>query len=103
MIYIFWTCQNKEEAKQIILELLDQRLIACACILPEVESIYRWEGKIEQGKEIKVIGKTQSKHFDSICNYIINKSSYQVPEIVQLNITKSNPSYLCWLKQETDF
>jgi periplasmic divalent cation tolerance protein len=101
MIYIFWSCPNKEEAKKIILGLLDKRLIACASIFPEVESIYRWEGKIEQGKEIKVLLKTQAKCFKTICSYIIDHGSYKVPEILQVDILQGNPAYLAWVTEET--
>jgi periplasmic divalent cation tolerance protein len=101
MIYIFWTCPNKEEAKRIIFGLLDKHLIACASILPEIESIYRWEGKIEEGREVKVILKTQPKHFDLICSYIIENGSYEVPEIVQVYVSQGNPRYLAWVKEQT--
>jgi periplasmic divalent cation tolerance protein len=103
MIYIFWTCRDKQEAKKIIFALLDQHLIACASIFPEIESIYRWEGKIEKGKEIKVMLKTQSKHFDAICDYIIKNGSYEVPEITQVDVAKGNPDYLSWVKEQTDY
>ena len=102
MIYIFWTCKNKEEAKEIIFGLLDKRLIACASILPEIESIYRWQGKIEEGKEAKIMLKTQAKHFDLICNYIVENGSYQVPEILQVDVSKGNPRYISWVKDETE-
>ena len=101
MIYIFWTCRSREEAKKIIFGLLDRHLVACASIFPEVESIYRWEGKIEEGKEVKVILKTQSKHFDPICKYILENGSYEVPEILQVDIPKGNPRYFAWVKEET--
>lgn len=101
MIYIFWTCRSREEAKKIVYLLLEQHLIACASILPEVESIYRWEGKIEEGKEVKVILKTQSKLFDPICALIREKGSYEVPEISQLDAVKCNPQYLSWVMEET--
>ena len=101
MIYVFWTCRTKEEAGKIIHQLLDQRLIACASILPEIESIYRWEGKIEEGKEVKVILKTQAEHFNSICHAIQKQGSYEVPEISQIDVTKANPKYLSWVVQET--
>ncbi|MDP1608743.1 MAG: divalent-cation tolerance protein CutA [Chlamydiales bacterium] len=68
-IYIFWTCRDKQEAKKILHGLLGQQLIACASIFPEVESIYRWEGKIEESRETKVILKTQPKHFDTVQSY----------------------------------
>jgi len=81
--------------------LLDQHLIACASILPEVESIYRWEGKIEEGKEVKVMLKTQVKWFDSIVALIRQHGSYEVPEISQVDVVKCNPQYLAWVMEET--
>lgn len=100
MIYIFWSCQNKVEAKKIIRQLLEERLIACASIFPRVESIYRWEGKIEENEEVKVILKTDSKHFDAIQNIIQAQSSYEIPEIVQVEIQRGNPRYLSWIANE---
>ena len=99
-IYIFWTCRNKPEAKKIIHALLEQRLIACASIFPEIESIYRWEGKIEEGQEIKVILKTTKHHFSTIQSFILNHCSYEVPEILQVNIANGNPRYLSWILEE---
>ena len=100
MIYVFWSCQSKTEAKSIIHQLLDQRLIACASIFPEVESIYRWEGKIEESKEVKVILKSDPQHFDTIQNIIKSQCSYEVPEIVQVDIVQGNPRYLSWIAKE---
>ena len=96
MIYIFWTCRDKDEAKRIVHELLDRKLIACASIFPEIESIYRWEGKMEEGREIKVILKTLPKCFDAIQKYIQSHCSYEVPEILQVDVIQGNPAYLAW-------
>ena len=101
MIYIFWTCANPKEAKQIIHALLDKHLIACASILPEVESIYRWDGKVEESREAKIILKSVRQHFDAIQAYIHAHCSYDVPEIVQVDIARGNPSYLAWVHIET--
>ncbi len=101
MIYIFWTCRDKVEAKQIIRALLEKRWIACASIFPEVESIYRWEGKVEESVEVKVILKTEDQHFDAIQSYIQSHCSYEVPEIIQVNIAGGNPGYLSWVREET--
>jgi len=101
VIYIFWTCRDYQEAKKLVHGLLDQRLIACASIFPGVESIYRWEGKIEESQEVKVILKTTAKHFNVVQRYIQQHCSYEVPEIVQVDIAEGNPSYLSWVVQET--
>jgi len=101
MIYVFWTCRDKVEAKKIVHELLAQRLIACASLFPEVESIYRWEGKIEQNQEVKVVLKTLLQHFDAVQRTIQMHCSYEVPEILQVDIVQGNPRYLSWVAQET--
>lgn len=103
VIYIFWTCQDKPEAKKIIHGLLNEKLIACASIFPEVESIYRWEGKIEESKEVKVILKTAAKHFPAVQEYIQKYCSYKVPEIVQIDLAQGSNDYLSWVIEETSF
>lgn len=101
VIYIFWTCRDHPEAKKIIHGLLEKRLIACASVFPEIESIYRWEGKIEESKEVKVILKTTREHFAAVQSYILTHCSYEVPEILQVDIAEGNPRYLSWVAQET--
>lgn len=101
MIYIFWTCRDNIEAKKIIYGLLERRLVACASILPKVESIYRWEGKIEEGQEVKVILKTTRGQYDAVQKHIQSHCSYEVPEIIQIAVAECNPNYLSWIVQET--
>lgn len=101
MIYIFWSCRDKKEAKKIIHGLLNQHLIACASIFPKVESIYRWESKIEASQEVKVLLKTRHKNYFAIQSYIQEHGSYEIPEIVQVDITHGNPKYVTWLLEET--
>ena len=101
MIYIFWTSANREEATKIIEELLEKRLIACASILPEVESIFRWKGKVEKAIETKSILKTRREHFEKIRSLILEKGSYEVPEIAEIEAKRVNPSYFDWLNLET--
>jgi periplasmic divalent cation tolerance protein len=100
MNYIFWTCRNDQEANTIIRQLLEKSLIACASIIPDVKSLYRWKGKIEESLEVKVILKTEKKHFDAICSYITSHSSYEVPEIVEIDVSSAYAPYAAWVKEE---
>lgn len=100
-VYVFWTCRDKVEAKKIIYGLLEKHFIACASIFPEVESIYRWQGKVEEGREVKVVLKTVPHHFDTIRKYILSQCSYEVPEIVQVDIADGHLPYLSWVAKET--
>lgn len=101
MIYIFWTCKDVEEAKKIAHGLLEKRWIACASIIPTVVSVYRWQGKIEEGSESKVMLKTEKKYFEKIQEYIQKNCSYEVPEIVEIPAERGNPRYLKWISEET--
>jgi periplasmic divalent cation tolerance protein len=100
MIYLFWTCKNEEEATTIIHALLERRLIACASLWPEVVSIYRWQGKIEVAREVKVVFKTEKRCFDAICETIVRDGSYEAPEVVAVDIVRCNPRYREWVEQE---
>ena len=100
MIYIFWTCKDKIEVKRIIYGLLKQKLIACASIFPGIQSIYRWEGEIEEELEVKAILKTLPECFDAVQKYIQSHCSYEVPEILQVDVVRGNPAYLSWVANE---
>lgn len=102
MIYIFWTAANREEAKKISRALIEKELVACASILPDVESIYHWKGKVEEKREVKVILKTLISCYNAIQEYIINHGSYEVPEILEIPIDQGNPRYLSWIFEEIE-
>ena len=101
-ILILWTCKDSDEAHRIAKELLEQRLVACASILPRVESFFHWQGKIEHAQECKVFLKTVRRHFVSIRDYILGHCSYEIPEIIELEIKQGNPAYLTWLQSEVE-
>ncbi|HSX04190.1 MAG TPA: divalent cation tolerance protein CutA, partial [Rhabdochlamydiaceae bacterium] len=54
-IYINWTCRNLEEARKVARHLIEKKLVACANIIPHIESLYLWNDKIETDQEVKVI------------------------------------------------
>lgn len=96
-VIILWTCRNLAEAKEIARALLNERLIACASIVPQVESLFSWQGKIETAEECKVFLKTDARQFGPVKEKILSLCSYEVPEILQLEISRGNPAYLSWL------
>lgn len=101
MIYIFWTCAESQEAETVVKGLLEQKLIACASILPPVISLFRWQGNIEKAEESKVILKTRAELFNDVASYIKAHCSYDVPEIASVGAEKVFEPYLHWMVQET--
>ena len=96
---ILTTTSNKKEAVQIVQSLLEEKLIACGNIIENVDSLYWWQGKIEEDEECLVILKTHQRHFKEIHETIKKLHSYQVPELIAFPIIEGAPSYLTWLKE----
>lgn len=99
IIQIQWTCKAIEEARIVTSFLLQERLVACVNILPEVESHFFWEGECQQEKEVKVLLKTTLEAFERVKEVIEEKSSYDVPEIMYLILEGGNAAYVEWVEQ----
>ena len=98
-IQIQWMCPSIDEARDIARLLIEKRLVACINIALQVESIYKWEGKIETHPEVEVLMKTQMGCFNEINALIKSKSSYDVPAVIAFPILGGNKSYLDWVKR----
>ena len=101
LAYIFWTCNSREEARIIVHALLERRLIVCASLVSNVESIYRWKGKVEEAQEVKVILKSRPELFQAVLSLIQSRCSYEVPEVSLIIADDANRPYLDWLDRET--
>lgn len=101
-IVVFMTAANGEEATRLADMLVGAHLAACVQILPEMESIYRWEGKIERQSEILLLAKTTREKFEELEREVRALHSYETPEIIALPVTTGSAPYLQWLSQTTD-
>ena len=99
LLYI--TAAKVEEARRIGKALVEERLAACANIVPGLESIYHWQGEIVEDREILLIVKTRAELVDAAIAKVKELHSYTCPCIVALPILTGNPAYLDWLGQET--
>ena len=95
-----------EESRQaafqkIAKNLLKEGLIACANIVPGVESHYWWQGKLTKSREFLLILKARKSAFSKIEKAIRKAHSYDVPEIIALPITEGSKPYLKWLAEST--
>ena len=90
-----------ECAQLVARTLIESRLAACVNLLPAVQSIYRWQGKIEEATEITLLIKTTSQHYDSLQQVIVKLHPYDVPEIIAIPIVAGYAPYLQWIATET--
>lgn len=100
-IEIRWTSGNIDEARKISRYLAQERLIACAQIIPWIESIYMWDNKLETTQESKISFKTRREHWDKVKKIIIENHSYEIPEITFTPIEGANEDYLAWMNEST--
>jgi len=98
-IVVFMTAANGEEATRLAEMLVGAHLAACVQILPEIESVYRWQGKIERSSEVLLIAKTTRGKFDDLEREVRALHSYDTPEIVAVPIVIGSASYLEWLSK----
>jgi periplasmic divalent cation tolerance protein len=97
--FVLSTTASLEEAKKIAREVVGRRLAACVNILPRIESIYRWEGKVEEAQECLLLIKTTAEGFPSLRDAIQQLHSYEVPECVALSVEDGSHSYLKWIDE----
>lgn len=94
---VLTTAGSEEEARKIARALVERRLAACVNIVPQVSSIYRWQGKVEDAQEWLLIVKTTAQAFDQVRDAIAELHSYDLPECICLPIEDGSAEYLNWI------
>ena len=98
---VYITAKDKEEAKKIGRELVKERLVACVNIIDKMNSIYWWEGQIQDDFETILIAKTKESLMDELVQKVKSLHSYSCPCIISLPILDGNKEFLEWLSKET--
>jgi periplasmic divalent cation tolerance protein len=101
LIEIYWTSGSLDEARSISRFLVEERHVACAQIIPWIESIYMWNNKLETTQESKIVLKTRLENYDKIREIIEQNCKYEVPEITWCKIEGGNRSYMDWVLEST--
>jgi periplasmic divalent cation tolerance protein len=97
-IVVLVTCGSKNEARRIAEALVERRLAACVQEMGgSVRSTYRWKGKIESAREFLLVIKTARKRFSAVSKLVKELHSYEVPEIIALNVADGSREYLKWI------
>ncbi len=100
-IVVLVTVGSKTEATSIAKALVEQGLVACVNVLPGVQSIFRWEGKVTEESEFLLVAKTVSRAFERVATTVKSLHSYSVPEVIALPIQHGLPEYLSWVRDAT--
>jgi|SRR5579863_1171307 periplasmic divalent cation tolerance protein len=91
------TAGSEDEARRIASHLVEHQLAACVNIVPQIESIYRWQGKVESSREWLLLIKTTAGRFADVRDAIRELHSYDLPECVAVNIEDGSAEYLKWI------
>lgn len=95
---VFTTVGSAEEATRLGQTLVEERLAACATLLPQVHSIYRWQDKIESSAEALLLLKTEVDQLPALESRLQELHAYQTPEFLVLAVESGSHSYLSWLR-----
>lgn len=95
------TAGSEEEAAGIGRALVEEKLAACANIVPSIRSIYRWKGEIHDEQECLLIIKTRSPLFAPLKDRVRALHSYETPEIIAFPVEQGLPDYIAWVIGET--
>lgn len=97
VIVVFSTFPSEDKAADITRTLVSEGLAACANLVPQVRSIYRWQGELCDERETLAILKTTRERFDALRDRLVALHPYEVPEVIALPVEAGHPPYLDWV------
>lgn len=97
LILAHTTCGSLEEAENLAARLVEERLAACAAIGPEQRSIYSWQGRIENDREIPLTFKTTAARFSELEKRLAALHSYELPELLATPVVEAGQNYARWV------
>lgn len=101
VILVFCTFPDAEQARQIGTSLVHDRLAACVNLIPGIESIYHWQGKVETNQEVLALFKTTASCYPELQQRLIELHPYDVPEILAVSPNAVSPAYAQWVGDST--
>ncbi|MBI2973862.1 MAG: divalent-cation tolerance protein CutA [Armatimonadetes bacterium] len=101
-VVVLVTGPSADEAERIGRALVEERLAACANLIPSISSAYWWKGKIEEASEALLVLKTRQDLVERLVTRVRALHSYTVPEVIALPILGGNPDYLQWIDDSVE-
>ena len=100
-LVVYISAPNEDEAVKIAKILVEEHLAGCVNIVKDIRSIYSWQEKIEDEKEVLMIVKTRLKLFSALNAKVKELHSYAVPEVIAMPVVDGSEEYIKWLKEAT--
>ncbi|MBV8216712.1 MAG: divalent-cation tolerance protein CutA [Verrucomicrobia bacterium] len=101
VLVVTCTFPDHEIGWRISRAAVENGLAACATLIPEAKSIYRWKGRIETANETAACFKTTRDRFEALRTFILKEHPYEVPELVAWTVSDGSPEYLAWVEAST--
>lgn len=98
---VYVTCADAKSAEKIAAALVKEKLAACANIVPDIRSVYEWQGKIENDPEQLLVIKTRLALMDKLTERVKELHDYDVPEVIAMPIISGSSDYLDWIDEVT--
>ena len=98
---VYCTCPNAEVAGTLARQLVQRKLAACVNILPEIRSIYRWQGEVQDDADSLMLIKTTQANVGKLQEWLLENHPYDEPEVIAVPVTEGSPGYLEWVTAET--
>lgn len=94
---VLCTCPDAATAQRLAEALVAERLAACVNILPGLNSVYFWEGRVESAPELLLLIKTETSRFAAIRDLLQEHHPYELPELIAVPVLEGSPAYLGWI------
>lgn len=101
VVLVMTNLPNRETALQLAESLIDNRVSACVNVLAPCQSIYHWQGKMQNAEETPLLIKTTAQHYAAVERLIRERHPYELPEIICVPVSAGLPAYLQWIEDET--
>lgn len=98
-LIVFTAFANEEDAARVMRTLIEERLIACANLLPGARSLYRWKGELADQREVVVLMKSRKQDWPALMSRLHDLHPYEIPECVAVRIAAGAPRYMAWLEE----
>ena len=98
MLLVYTTFANEADAARVARVLIEERLIACANLIPAARSLYRWQGAIQDEREVMALMKTRKQDWTALLSRLHELHPYETPECIAVRVAAGAPKYMEWLE-----